>query len=315
MKRRCIPGLAIVVIKNGEVVKMNGFGFANLEQETPVTPDTVFDLASVTKQITATAIMLLVEQGKIRLDDPIIQHLPGSPRQWNRITIRHLLTNTAGLRVQSFVRPNGTIASGFKFLSKEPLRSNPGSEFFYSSAGFFLLGMINEKASGLRYKNFLEGQFFKPVGMNSTSVLGNTAIVRNRANCYTIRNGKLANRECYSADDELPASYGVLSTVRDLAKWDIALAARKLVKEPGLAAMWTPVKLNDGSSYPYGFGWEVKKFFGRRMITHNGYAGTEYTILPDDRLTVIALTNLGGEEANSWGLTKGVAVRYLSGLP
>src|SRR5262249_51460034 len=156
-------------------------------------------------------------------------------------------------------------------------------------------------------------QFFKPVGMNSTSVLGSTAIVKNRATCYSIRNGKLANRECYSADDELPASYGVLSTVRDLAKWDIALAARKLVKEPGLIAMWTPVKLNDGSSYPYGFGWEVKKFFGRRMITHNGYGGTEYTILPDDRLTVIALTNLGGEEANSWGLTKGIAVRYLSG--
>jgi CubicO group peptidase (beta-lactamase class C family) len=314
MKRRCIPGLALVVIKNGEIVKMNGFGFANIEQETPVTPDTVFDLASVTKQITATAIMLLVEQRKIRLDDPIIQYLPASPSQWNGIRIRHLLTNTAGLSVPYFVRPGYSIASNFKFLAEQPLKSKPGREFFYSSAGFFLLGMIIEKASGVRYKDFLAEQFFKPLGMNSTSVVGDTAIVKNRAACYTVRNGELADRACYSPGDDLPASYGVLSTVKDLAKWDMALAAGKLVNEPGLAAMWTPVKLNDGSSHPYGFGWEVKKFFGRRMITHNGYAGTEYTFLPDDRLTVIVLTNLGGEGANSWGLTKGVAIRYLSGL-
>jgi len=315
MKRRCIPGLAIAVIKNGEVVKINGFGFADLEHKAPVTTDTVFDLASVTKQITATAIMRLVDQGKIKLDDPIIQYLPGSPSRWNGITIRHLLTNTAGLSVQSFVRPNYSIASNFKFLSEEPLRSKPGSEYFYSSAGFFLLGMIIEKASGIRYKDFLSEQFFRPLGMNLTSVIGHTAIVKNRAACYTIQNGKIANRECYTPGDELPASYGVLSTVRDLAKWDIALAAGKLVKEPSLAAMWTPVKLNDGSAYPYGFGWKVEKFFGRRMITHTGYAGTEYTFLPDDRLTVIVLTNLGGERVNSWGLTQGVAIRYLSGLP
>jgi CubicO group peptidase (beta-lactamase class C family) len=315
MKRRCIPGLAVVVIKKGEVVKMKGFGLASLDHSVPVTPDTVFDLASVTKQITATAIMTLVDQGKIKLDDPIVQYLPDSPSQWSGITIRHLLTNTAGLRVRYFVNPRYSTANNFKFLSEEPLRSNPGSEYFYSSAGFFLLGMIIEKVSGIRYKDFLAELFFKPLGMNSTSVLGNREIVNNRATCYTIRDGKLANRECYALDDELPASYGVLSTVRDLAKWDIALAAGKLVKEPSLATMWTPVKLNDGSTYPYGFGWEIEKFFGRRMITHSGAAGTEYTFLPDDRLTVIVLTNLGVGEVNSWGLTKGVAIRYLSGLP
>jgi CubicO group peptidase (beta-lactamase class C family) len=178
-----------------------------------------------------------------------------------------------------------------------------------------LLGMIIEKVSGIRYKNFLAEQLFKPLGMDSTSVLGDTAIVKNRAACYTVRDGKLVNIECYALDDELPASYGVLSTVSDLAKWDIALAAGKLVKKTSLAAMWTPVKLNDGRSYPYGFGWEIRKLLGRRMIVHAGYAGTEYTILPDDRLTVIVLTNLRGNEVNTLGLTRGIAIRYLSNLP
>jgi CubicO group peptidase (beta-lactamase class C family) len=314
MKRRCIPGLALVVIKNGEVVKMNGYGLASRENGVPVTPDSVFEIASVIKPITATAVMLLVEQGKIKLDDPIVQYLPDSPTQWNDITVRHLLTHTAGLRKEYFQRSNYSRAGVFSALSREPLRFKPGSEHHYSNAGYFLLGMIIEKVSGRRYMDFLAEKFFKPLGMMSTSVSDYSAIVKNRVVQYTLLNGMPVLMGGYVPDD-LPSSYGVSSTVRDMAKWDIALAAGKLVKEPSLAVMWTPMKLNNGSAYPYGFGWEIETLFGHRMISHAGHAGTEYTIIPDDRLTVIVLTNLGGEDVNSWGLTQGVAIRYLSKLP
>src|SRR5262245_2965752 len=324
MKKRCIPGLALVVIKNGEVVKMNGYGMANLEHDAPVTPDTVFELASVTKQFTATAIMLLVEKGKVKLDDLIVQYLPGSPSNWNGITVRHLLTHTGGMAAlaNGFAslpdKTSYTTAESFKSATEDPISFKPGERHQYSDVGYFLLGMIIEKASGQRYKDFLAEQFFKPLGMTSTSVLDQWAILKHRAAGYTLRKGQLVNiRRIWQ--DELPSNYGIFSAVRDLAKWEIALASGKVVNELSLTAMWTPVKLNDGTSYPYGFGWELENAHGHRIITHSGMTGTEYTRFPDDKLTVIVLTNLGyrfdGDEVNALGLTQEIAMRYLSGLP
>jgi D-alanyl-D-alanine carboxypeptidase len=318
MQKRRIPGLSLVVIKNGEVVKLKGYGFANLEHDVPVTPDTVFGLASVTKQFTATAIMLLVEEGKIKLEDPITQHLPGSPQKWRGITIRHLLTHTAGLPEFTSVPETlqYTTAEQFKSAIKDRLSFAPGERYQYSNVGYFLLGMIIEKASGQRYKDFLAGRFFRPLEMASTSIIDQWAIVKNRAAGYTIHNGQLVNIRLVW-QDELPADWGVLSTIKDLAKWDLALAAGRIVKEASLAEMWTPVKLKSGRSYPYGFGWEVYKTGNRRIITHAGMSGTEYSLLPDDKLTVIVLTNLGqrdgDEKVNPWGLTQGVAMRCLYG--
>src|SRR5262249_14223904 len=226
MKTRRIPGLALVVIKNGEVAKIRGYGVANLENDVPVNPDTVFDLASVTKQFTATAIMLLVEEGKIKLDDPISKYLRGSPRKWTAITIRHLLTHTAGLPEYAPLpdKLNYTTAEQFEAATGDSLSFSPGENHQYSNVGYFLLGMIIEKVSGQRYREFLAARFFKPLGMTSTSVLDQWAIVKNRAAGYTIRNGQLVNiRRVWQ--DELPSDWGVISTVRDLAKWDTALAA------------------------------------------------------------------------------------------
>ncbi|HEV2667486.1 MAG TPA: serine hydrolase domain-containing protein, partial [Blastocatellia bacterium] len=324
MKKRCIPGLALVVIKNDEIVKIKGYGIANLEHDAPVTPDTVFELASVTKQFTATAIMLLVEKGKVKLDDLIVQYLPGSPSNWNGITVRHLLTHTGGMAAlaNGFAslpdKTSYTTAESFKSATEDPISFKPGERHQYSDVGYFLLGMIIEKASGQRYKDFLAEQFFKPFGMTSTSVLDQWAILKHRAAGYTLRKGQLVNiRRIWQ--DELPSNYGVFSTVRDLAKWEIALASGKVVNELSLTAMWTPVKLNNGTSYPYGFGWELENAHGHRVITHSGMTGTEYTRFPDDKLTVIVLTNLGyrfdGDEVNSLGLTQEIAMRYLSGLP
>ncbi|HEY9434978.1 MAG TPA: serine hydrolase [Blastocatellia bacterium] len=324
MKKRSIPGLALVVIKNGEVVKLQGYGIANLEHDVSVIPETVFELASLTKQFTATAIMRLVEKGKVKLEDPIIQYLPGSPSKWNGITIRHLLTHTGGMAAHGrglASLPDKTFyltAESFKSATEDPMSFKPGERHQYSDVGYFLLGMIIEKASGQRYKDFLADQFFTPLGMTSTSVLNHFTILKHRAAGYTFLNGRLVNIRRV-VQDELPSDYGVISTVRDLAKWEIALASGKVLNESNLTAMWTPAKLNDGTSYPYGFGWELENVRGHRVITHTGMTGTEYTRFPDDKLTVIVLTNLGyrigGDEVNSWGLTQDIAIRYLAGLP
>jgi len=326
LKKRQIPGLALVVIRGGEVIKMKGYGFANLEHDVPVTPDTVFELASVTKQFTAAAVMVLVEEGKIRLEDPIAQYLPNSPEHWKDITVRHLLTHTAGLPTlengfqalrEGGGRTNYTTAQMFEAATKDAMSFAPGERWQYSDVGYFLLGMIIEKASGQRYRNFLATRFFEPLGMASTSVLDQWAILKNRAAGYTLRNGQIVNiRRVVQV--ELPSHYGIFSTVGDLVKWDNALAGRKVLKESTLEQMWTPVKLNSGGSFPYGFGWGMDERRGHRMITHTGITGTEYTRFPDDKLTVIVLTNLGrhigATEVNSWGLTKGVAGRFIPNL-
>lgn len=326
MAKRHIPGLALAVVQHGAVVKMQGYGFANLELEVPVTPDTVFELASVTKQFTATAIMLLMEEGKVGLHYPISQYLPNTPEAWKDITVRHLLTHTAGLApletgFQALraggARTEYTTVQMFEAATQDPLSFMPGERWQYSDVGYFLLGMIMEKASGQRYREFMTERFFRPLGMTATSVLDQWAILKNRASGYTLRDGHLVNIRRV-AQVELPSHYGIFSTVKDLVKWDAALDAGAVVKPSSLAQMWTPVRLNDGTSHPYGFGWQVDERRGHRMISHTGITGTEYTRFPDDHLTVIVLTNLGrrvgAPSVNAWGLTEGVAGRYIPGL-
>src|SRR5581483_1820185 len=285
---------------------------------------TVFELASVTKQFTATAIMLLVEEGRLKLDDPISQHLSGTPDGWKGITIRHLLTHTAGLASletgfralwEGGVRLNYSTAQAFDAAARDPIRFAPGEKWQYSDVGYFLLGMIIEKASGQRYREFLTERFFRPLGMTATSVPNTWELVRNRAAGYTflISGGPLVHIR-RDTQFELPSHYGVFSTVKDLVKWEAALVSGKVVKQSSLDVMWTPVRLNDDSTFPYGFAWEVKEVRGHRMIPHTGITGTEYARFPDDKITVIVLTNLGslgGSGAvNSWGLARGVAGRY-----
>jgi CubicO group peptidase (beta-lactamase class C family) len=326
MKRRQIPGLALVVIRGGEVVKMKGYGFANLEHDVPVTPDTVFELASVTKQFTAAAIMSLVDDGKVKLDGPITDYFPSSPEHWKQITARHLLTHTAGLPDlgngflalrKEGLQLNYTTTQLFDAAKTDPVSFAPGERWQYSDVGYFLLGVIIENPSGQKYRDFLANHFFNPLRMASTSVLDQWTVLKNRAAGYTLRNGKIINiRRVIQV--ELPSHYGIFSTVRDLAKWDNALATGKVLKQSSLEEMWLPVKLNSGGSFPYGFGWSMDERRGHRMITHTGITGTEYTRFPDDELTVIVLTNLGRHigttEVNAWGITTGVAGRLIPNL-
>ncbi len=296
MSKCRIPGLA--VIQDGRIIKMTAYGMPNLEHDVPVTKDTVFELASLTKQFTATGIMRLMERGKLKLDDPIVPFLPDSPAAWKGITVRHLRTHTSGLAGMEigFAGLWGGIdfstAETYDAARKDPIDFLPGERFQYSDVGYFLLGMILEKSSGQRYREFLDEQFFKPLGMTSTTILDQSGILKHRAAGYTLRNGQLVNiRRVWQV--ELPSHYGVLSSVNDMAKWEIALAAGKVVQQSSLDQMWSLLKLNSGQTFPYGFAWGLEQLSSHRVITHTGITGTEYTRLLDDKLTVIMLTNLG----------------------
>jgi CubicO group peptidase (beta-lactamase class C family) len=326
MARRKIPGLALAIVRHGQLVKLQGYGLASVELEAPVTADTVFELASVTKQFTAAAIMKLAEEGKVRLDDPVATYLPETPPTWSAITIRHLLTHTAGLAKlgedfralwQGGVGMNYTTAQMFDAATKDPLSFAPGAGWQYSDVGYFLLGMVIEKASGQRYAAFLADRFFTPLGMRSTSVINQWAVIPHRAPGYTLQNNELI-RIRRDWQFEMPSHYGVLSSVRDLVKWDAALDTAQILSPQSLTAMWTPVRLNDRSLRPYGFGWFVTERRGHRLIDHTGITGTQFTRFPDDGLTVIVLTNLGyrlgGQEVDPWGISHGVAGLYLPGL-
>ena len=322
MKKRQIPGLALAVVKNGKLIKAKGYGLANVELNVPVTPDSVFDLASITKQFTATAIMMLVEEGKIGLDDKIGKYLCNAPDTWSGITVRHLLTHTGGLKNAFWPTLGGSglmdysTAQSYEAAYKLPVDFPPGERWQYSDQGYFLLGMIIEKASGKRYEEFLRERIFKPLGMTTTAVLAQNrwAVVKNRASGYTLRDGKLA-RNRRDDQSELASEGGLWSTVKDLAKWDAALYSERILKKSSLDQMWTPVKLNSGFNHNYGFGWSLNDIRGHRIIGHGGGAGTYIFRLPDDGLTVIVLTNLHMFSGSSpLTIARGVAGRYISGL-
>ncbi|HEX7329960.1 MAG TPA: serine hydrolase [Pyrinomonadaceae bacterium] len=315
MERQHVPGVSILVVKDSKVVKSQGYGLANVELNVAVTPDTVFKIGSVSKQFIASGIMLLVQDGKISLDDNISKFLEGTPDTWKPITVRHLLTHTSGivreapgfdpLKIQND-------ADVIKTAYSLPLQFTPGEKYEYCNVGYFSLAEIISKVSGKSWGDFLHERVFAPLGMNSTRTTTMTDLVPNRANGYVWRNGKLQNASIYFA---LRPSGAFLSTVSDLAKWDAALQTGELLKQSTLAQMWTPVKLNNGTTHPYGFGWELEPVGGHKRVNHGGSLPgfrAQLTRFIDDKVTVVVLTN--GDNANPGAIALGVANFYIPGL-
>lgn len=315
MEKQHVPGVSIVVIKDAKVIKSQGYGLANVELNVAVTPDTVFKIGSVSKQFIASGIMLLVQDGKISLDDNVGKFLDGSPDTWKPITVRHLLTHTSGivreapgfdpLKIQND-------AEVIKTAYSLPLRFTPGEKYEYCNVGYFTLAEIISKVSGKPWVDFLHERVFGPLGMNSTRPTNMTELVPNRANGYVWRNGKLQNANIYFA---LRPSGAFLSTVSDLAKWDAALQTGNILKQSTLDQMWTPVKLNDGKTHPYGFGWELEPVGGHKRVNHGGSLPgfrAQLARFVDDKVTVVVLTN--GDNANAGAIALGVANFYIPGL-
>jgi D-alanyl-D-alanine carboxypeptidase len=321
MKKHHVPGLSLAVVRDGEVVKSKGYGLASVELEAPATERTVYEIGSITKQFTATAVMMLVEEGKLGLDDKISDRLPGLPAAWKEVTVRHLLTHTSGIKsytgATDFIRLARNDYSQEQILalvSKAKLEFDPGTSWAYCNTGYFLLGMLIEKMSGQTCAKFLDERIFKPLGMASTRPNNPKAIIPRRAAGYADVFGTYFNRDPLTPTSAFSAGF-LVSTVGDLVKWDAALRAGKLLSSSSFAQMYTPVTLKDGSTRPYGFGWSVGSRLGHKIIDHGGGTAGFSTMIAryvDDGLTVIVLTNLSGGAAGE--VAHGIARIYLPEL-
>jgi CubicO group peptidase (beta-lactamase class C family) len=297
MQRGKIPGVSLAVIKDGKPLIVKGYGFANLEHKIPVKPETFFQTASVGKQFTAMAVMLLVEAGKLELDQKVGKYLE-VPESWKDITVRHLLTHTSTLprRVEDMdERRDYTDAELWALIKKSGPTSRPGESFRYSNLGYLTLGFLINKVAGKSYYDFMQERVFKPLGMTTARTNSEADIVPNRAAGYRLVNGEVKNQEWVSPSMNSGPDGSFYFTIRDMVKWDAGLTGGKLLKRSSFDAMWTPVRLNDGTTHAYGFGWNVRELAGHRVIEHDGgYQGfaSQISRYPDDNISVILFANI-----------------------
>jgi CubicO group peptidase (beta-lactamase class C family) len=303
-------------VRDGKIILAKGYGMANLELSVPATEKTNYSIASITKTFTAMATMMLVEDGKISLEDPISKHLSDLPDAWKPITIRHLLNHTSGIR--SFTENGGTppckvgkeiYDSPHDFLKEVmciPLDFPTGERWVYGDSGYLLLGILIEKVSGKTYEKFLRERIFAPLGMNDTRVITYTDMIPNRAGGYNWENGSFRHAAQLSIFEF--SNGGLVSTVLDMAKLDIAFTSEKLLRRATLEQMMANVKLNSGETVAsYGLGVGLTPFRGRKRVGHTGGGGlgfaTALTHFTNEKITVVVLTNANqpggvGEMAN-----------------
>lgn len=311
MQAQHIPGVALAIVKDGKIVLARGYGFANVEHQIPVKPETIFQSGSTGKQFTATAVMMLVEEGKLSLEDKITKYFPDAPESWRDITIRHLLTHTSGMTdyPSDFdMRRDYTEDELFQRMKPIPLAFQPGEKWSYSNLAYVTLGILIHKVSGKFYGDFLHERVFKPLEMSTARIISETDIIPNRAAGYRLVNGQLKNQNWVSPSLNTTADGALYLTVYDMAKWDAALYTETLLKRSSLEQMWTPVKLNDGKTFPYGFGWALGEVRGHRIIEHGGaWQGFKAQIsrYVNDKLTIILFANQ--TRANQTKLTHDIA--------
>jgi CubicO group peptidase (beta-lactamase class C family) len=317
MEKHQIAGISLAVIQNGRTTKTACYGVANLELQSPVTPDTMFEIGSVTKQFTAACILLLAQDGKLSIEDKISKYLTNTPPAWSNITIRHLLTHTSGLtnytKLDGFeLRRHLTQEQFIKLLGAQPVVFAPGDKWDYCNSGFNLLGYIIENVSGQSYWNFLRARILQPLGMNATTDRNPHFVVPHRAAGYELANHVSVNRD-YDLTDIFSAG-AILSDVPDMTKWNAALDGETLLTKASKELMWTPAKLNNGQVQNYGFGWFLDALDGHKNIGHNGAtSGFSASIqrFPHDGLAIILLCN-ADEMGISTTIAKKVAKLYFA---
>lgn len=317
------PGAAVLVMRDGKPLLRKGYGMADIELGVPVQPDHVFRIGSITKQFTSVAILQLVEQGKIKFDDPITKFFPDYPTQGKTITIEHLLTHTSG--IQSYTDRQGFISSIRNDLTpqqlidtfkNDPMQFAPGERYAYNNSAYVILGALIEKLTGQSYADYINANVFQRAGLAQTYYDDTIKIIPKRIEGYGRTGGKVVNARYVSMS--IPYSAGsILSTVDDLAKWTDAVAAGKLVSLDLLKRAWTPYKLTSGESTSYGYGWNVNELFGSRVIAHGGGImgfSAHALSLPDDKVFVAVLSNTEDAPVSTEYLARRLA-SYAIGKP
>jgi len=319
MARQHIPGLSLAVLLGDRVVMSRGYGFANVELRVPASDSTVYQSGSMGKQFTAALVEMLVEQKRLRLDDPIVRWFPEGASVWQGITVRHLLTHTSGVAEYTDstfdYRKDYTEDELVKFAASRPLDFRPGERWSYSNTGYVLLGALIRRVSGRFYGDLLRDSVFTPLGMRDSRIISEADIVPNRADGYVLNDGVLKNQEWVAPLLNTTADGALYVTVRDLARWAVALNHGRVPSQSALDTAWTPVRLNDGATYPYGFGWTIFNQRGRSRISHTGsWQGFKAVIAryPESDITVVVLANLA--QAQVGAIAYGIAGMLDAGL-
>lgn len=312
MARQKIPGVAVAIVRKGAVVKAQGYGLANVEHDVPVTPETIFQSGSVGKQFTAAATMLLVEDGRLALTDPLAKFFPGAPPAWKRTTVRHLLTHTSGLPDYTAgmvdYRRDYTEDELLSFAYGLKLEFAPGSRWNYSNTGYVVLGIVIHKVSGQFYGDVLRDRVFAPLGMKTARIISEEDIVAHRADGYRLVANELKHQAWVAPKLNTTADGSLYLSLNDMIAWDAGIRSQRVLKAESWKQVFTPVSLNSGKTYPYGFGWGVEDFAGHRTQRHGGsWQGfkTHIARYPDDDLTIIVLANLA--QANPETISDGIA--------
>jgi CubicO group peptidase (beta-lactamase class C family) len=312
MAAQRIPGTAVAVVHKGRIVTARGYGYANIEHMVPVTDATIFQSGSLGKMFTATAVMLQVEDGKLRLDDPLTTFFPDAPPTWRDITVRHLLTHTSGIpdyTTDAFdYRRDYTEDELARMAQGLTLEFPPGSRWNYSNTGYALLGFIVHKVSGSFYGDVLAERVFRPIGMTTARVITERDLVPNRAAGYVLAGSEWKNQSWVAPQLNTTADGSLYFSLRDLLAWDTAVKRRAILRPESWAMILTPVRLNSGRSYPYGFGWSLEERGGQPMQAHGGaWQGfkTQYSRFLGEDLSVIVLANAG--QADPGKIADGIA--------
>jgi len=312
MSANSVPGIGAAVVLDGEPVWSAGFGMSDLEDSAPATPSTLFRLGSISKPITATALLQLWERGKLDLDAPVQKYCPAFPQKDWPITSRELLGHLGGIRhynrdgkgdiPEDSARHFATMEESLQIFANDPLVAKPGTKFNYSTYGYTLLGCVLEGAASQKYVDFLRENIFKPAGMAQTQADDFFAVIPRRTRWYhKDKSGIVHNAGVLDSSYKIPGG-GLISSADDMALFESAMLADKFVKRPTRDLMWTPQKTSDGKSTGYALGWGVSEKFGIHILAHTGGqqgTSTALALVPERRAGVVVLANMDNVDSGS----------------
>lgn len=299
MEKDQIPGLLVAASYKGELIYTKSLGMASLEHKVPVTDSTVFEIGSISKQFTAALIVMLEEENKLSLDDPISKYVTEIPGEWYGVTIKQLLNHTSGI-------PDYEAIAGYQYYdnrctpmdiikvaNSKPLDFKPGEKFRYCNTGYYLLSMIIERVTNKSFSACLSDKILEPLQMTRTGLFDPTEIIDNRASGYSRTKSRIENRRPTEPSSTLGAG-GMSSTIADMAKWDAALYGNSILSTEALEKLWAPGVLNNGSKIGYGLGWRIEPYKGHKEQYHYGMMYgfvANITRFSDDRLTFFVFAN------------------------
>jgi CubicO group peptidase (beta-lactamase class C family) len=315
MKEQKVTGLTLAVVKNGKPVVNKGYGLANVELNIPVTSETVIRLGSVSKQFFTTAILKLMEEGKLSIEDYVHKFFPDAPETWRPIQLKHLMSHTSGLKREGPAYKNAVIQPDLVIIKSAyplPLDFKTGEKYQYCNLGYFMLAEIITQVSGMHWQDYIREKLFIPSGMKNSRMTDFYPIIPNRASGYMHKKDTLVNADAMYA---VRPSGGFLSTSTDMILWDKVLREKKtILKKENWELLWKPfIKTSDNPAAKeyYGFGWEIDEYKGRKLVSHDGANigfRSVYSRFVDDGLSIIIMTNTN--EAEPISIARALADHY-----